>query len=171
LNTFEAILTRRSIRKYKDTPIPQEFFEKIIRAGMYAPSAMNLQPWDYIIFNTPESIQQCTVSVTHGENILKQSPAAILVCGDNKTEPNVDYVIQNCSAAIQNMLLQIHEMGLGACWIAVYPLQEVILKLRSTFGIPDHILPVALISIGYPAEEVTAEERYKKEKIHFNKWK
>jgi nitroreductase len=170
LNTFEAILTRRSIRKYKDTPVPQESFDKILKAGMYAPSAMNLQPWDFLIFDTAESIQKCIASVTHGENILKQSPAAILVCGDNKTEQNVDYIIQNCSAAVQNMLLQIHEMGLGACWIAVYPLEEVIKNLRNTFSIPEHIIPVALISIGNPAEEVIAEERYKKDKIHFNKW-
>lgn len=170
MNTFDAIINRRSIRLYKNLPVPGEMFEKIIKAGMYAPSAMNLQPWDFIIFNTPESVAKCAEAVKHGETILKQTPAAILVCGDNKTEQNIDYVIQNCSAAIQNMLLQIHEMELGACWIAVYPLEDVITNLRNTFGIPGHIIPVALISIGYPAEEKSAEDRYRKEKIHFNKW-
>jgi nitroreductase len=170
LNTFEAILTRRSIRTYKDTPVPDEYFEKIIRAAMYAPSAMNLQPWDYIIFNTPETISKLKTAVTHGESILNTAPAALLVCGDNKLESNVDYIVQNCSAAVQNILLQVHDSGLGACWIAVYPLNEIINNLRSTFGIPAHIIPIALISIGYAAEEKTAEERYKTEKIHLNKW-
>jgi nitroreductase len=170
LNTSDAILTRRSIRLYKEKIVPPEYFDEIIKAGMYAPSAMNLQPWDFIIFNTPASIELCLKSVPHGENILKQTPAAILVCGDNKIEPNIDYIIQNCSAAVQNMLLEIHEIGLGGCWIAVYPLAEVIRSLRENFKIPENIIPVALISIGYPAEEKTAENRYRKEKIHFNVW-
>jgi nitroreductase len=170
LNTFDAILTRRSIRLYKNTPVPEEHFEKIIKAGMYAPSAMNLQPWDFIIFNSKESIDKCVRAVKHGENILKEAPAAVLVCGDNKTEQNIDYIVQNCSAAVQNILLQIHDMGLGACWIAVYPLADVINNLRTEFGIPQHIIPVALISLGFPAEEKTAEDRYKEERIHLNKW-
>jgi nitroreductase len=170
LNTFDTILTRRSIRLYKETPVPEAYFEKIIKAGMYAPSAMNLQPWDFIIMNTAESMKKCVSAVTHGESILRISPAAILVCGDNKLEQNLDYIIQNCSAAVQNILLQIHDMGLGACWIAVYPLAEIIKNLRDAFAIPQHIIPVALISVGYPAEEKSAEERYKTERIHFNKW-
>jgi nitroreductase len=170
LNTNEAILSRRSIRLYKDSPVPEPYFKEIIKAGMYAPSAMNLQPWDFIVFNTPETIRKCVESVAHGENILKQSPAAILVCGDNNIEQNIDYIVQNCSAAVQNILLQIHEMGLGACWIAVYPLTDVIKNLRIAFGLPEHVIPVALISLGFPAEEKTAEERYNIEKIHFNQW-
>jgi nitroreductase len=170
VKTSEAILTRRSIRLYKDTPVPDKYYEEIIKAGMYAPSAMNLQPWDFIIFNTPETIQKCTMAVKHGEAILKQTPAAILVCGDKNIEQNIDYIVQNCSAAVQNILLQIHESGLGACWIAVYPLTEVINNLRSAFDMPEHIIPIALISLGFPAEEKTAEERYRLEKIHVNKW-
>jgi len=170
LNTFEAIITRRSIRLYKNKPVPDELFESILKAGMYAPSAMNLQPWEFMIFNNPETISRCNQAIPHGESILKQTPAAILVCGDNKTEQNTDYLVQNCSAAIQNILLQIHEIGLGACWIAVYPIADVIKNLREIFNIPDYIIPVALISIGYPSEEKTAEERYKREKIHYNKW-
>jgi nitroreductase len=170
MNTFDAILNRRSIRQYKTTPVPDEYFEKLIKAAMYAPSAMNLQPWDFLIFNTPETIELCIQSVPHGENILKQSPSAILVCGDNNIEKNTDYIIQNCSAAVENILLQAYEMGLGTCWIAVYPLQDVISSLKKNFNLPGGIIPVALISIGFPAEEKTAEERYRKEKIHYNKW-
>ena len=170
MNTFDAILTRRSIRQYKNKPVPEEVLKKIIKAGMYAPSAMNLQPWDFMIFNTAETISKCIAAVQHGETILKQSPAAILVCGDKKTENNSDYIIQNCSAATQNILLQVHEMGLGACWIAVYPLVDVMTKLREEFKIPESIIPVALVTIGYPAEEKIAEERYAEQKIHFNQW-
>ena len=170
MNTFDAILTRRSIRQYRNDPVPEEILKKIIKAGLYAPSAMNLQPWDFMIFNTAETITRCVAAVQHGETILKQSPAAILICGDQKIEQNIDYIVQNCSAATQNILLQIHEMGLGACWIAVYPLQDVISKLRESFEIPESIIPVSLVAVGYPAEEKTAEDRYKGQKIHINRW-
>jgi len=168
LDTYNAILTRRSIRQYQAAPVPDEYFRIILKAGMYAPSAMNLQPWDFIIINKPESIARCIQAVPHGENIIRQAPAAILVCGNNKIESNTDYLVQNCSASIQNILLEIHELGLGACWIAVYPIAEVISNIRNAFNLPEEIIPVALITLGFPAEEKIAEDRYKEEKIHYN---
>lgn len=170
MKTTEAILTRRSIRQYENKSVPESYYEDILKAGMYAPSAMNLQPWEFIIADNPESVNKFIKSVPHSEKILKTAAGAILVCGNNKVEQNIDYLIQNCSACIQNMLLQAHESGLGACWIAVYPLNEVIESLRMNFNLPDYILPVALMSLGYPSEEVAAEERYIRDKIHFNTW-
>lgn len=170
MNTFDTIINRRSIRQYKDTPIPEEIIEKILTAAMYAPSAMNLQPWDFIVCNTKETLELCVKSVPHGGNILQQAKSAILVCGDNNIEQNKDYILQNCSAAIQNILLQAHEMGIGTCWIAVYPIEDVIKNIKENFNLPGYIIPVALVSMGYPAEEKEIEKRYKKEKIHCNNW-
>jgi nitroreductase len=170
LNTFDVIINRRSIRQYKNKPVSHEETEKILKAAMYAPSAMNLQPWDFIVCNTRETLDLCIKSVPHGEAILQQAPLAIFVCGDNKTEQNTDYIIQNCSAAVQNILLQAYEMGIGTCWIAVYPMEEVIRKIKENFNLPDHIIPVALVSLGYPAEEIETENRFREEKIHYNRW-
>jgi nitroreductase len=170
MNTMDALLTRRSIRKYKSDKVEKDKIDKILRAAMYAPSAMNLQPWDFVVINTEEAMQKAIQAIPHGTDILKEAQAALLVCGDNKIEQNIDYIVQNCSAAIQNILLAAHEFGLGSCWIAIYPLQEVIESVKKKFELPEHIIPIALVSLGYSDENPEAGERFLSKKIHYNKW-
>ncbi len=170
MNTMETLLTRRSIRKYISSKVEEDKLNEILRAAMYAPSAMNLQPWDFIIIDNKESLEKSIKAIPHGTDILKQAQAALLVCGDNQIEKNVDYIVQNCSAAIQNILLAAHELGLGACWIAIYPLQDVIESVKKNFELPEHIIPIAFVSLGYPDEKPEAGERFQRSKIHYNKW-
>ena len=102
--------------------------------------------------------------------MMKQAMLAILVCGDYKLEKNIDYIVEDCSACTQNILLAAHALGLGAVWLGVYPRKERIDGLVNLFTLPESIIPISLISIGYPAEKIGFEDRYKKERIHKNKW-
>lgn len=165
----EIVIDRRSIRKYKTQKISDEIVNSILKSAMYAPSAMNLQAWHFIVIDSKEILTQTIKSITHAE-LLKQADKAIIVCGDSSIEKNESWMIQNCSASIQNILLSAHDEGLGACWIAIHGIEEVVKNVKSQFSLPEAIVPVALISLGYPDEVVVAEDRFRKEKIHYNKW-
>jgi nitroreductase len=165
----ETLLNRRSIRKYKDQQISQENLDKILKAATYAPSAMNLQAWQFILIDDKNVLIETINSIPYAE-MLKKSAAAILVCGDSAVEKNESWLLQNCSAAIQNILLSAHGLGIGSCWIAIHGMDDVYKNIKSQFKLPENIVPVSLISLGYPDETVTTEERYKQDKIHHNKW-
>lgn len=165
----EAILNRRSIRKYKDQKISKEDLDTILKAAMYAPSAMNLQPWQFIVFDEKQILAETIKSIPYAE-MLRQSAAAILVCGDKAIEKNESWLLQNCSAVVQNILLSAYGMGIGSCWIGIQGMDDIVKNIILQFKLPENIIPVALISLGYPDETVTAEERYKQDKIHNNKW-
>src|SRR4030066_409169 len=102
------------------------------------------------------------------DKLLKSAQVAVLICGDLNLEKNIDYIQQNCSAATQNLMLCAHGLGLGSCWIGVYPVKEIILGLQDLFKLPEHVVPISLVSLGYPAENPIAEDRFKTEKVHFN---
>ena len=165
----KLLLNRRSIRKYKDQKINKDDMNNILQAAMYAPSAMNLQPWQFIVIDDNVVLTETIKSIPHAE-MLKQSAAAILVCGDKAIEKNENWLLQNCSAAVQNILLSAYGLGVGSCWIGIQGMDDIVKNIILQFKLPENIIPVALISLGYPYEVVTAEERFKTEKIHYNKW-
>ena len=165
----EALLSRRSIRKYKDHKISKFEMDRILKAAMYAPSAMNLQAWQFIVIDNRDVLIETIKSIPYAE-MLRQSAAAILVCGDSLVEKNESWLLQNCSAVIQNILLSSHGLGIGSCWIAIHGMDDVYQNIKAQFALTENIVPVSLISLGYPDEVVKAEERFKKDKIHYNKW-
>src|SRR4030042_1589939 len=159
---FRALINRRSIRKYSDKKIPNRDIDKLLKPAMYAPSAMNNQAWQFIVINQREKLDEIFKVIP--QEMLKTTKAAILICGDLNLEKNIDYVQQNCSAATQNLMLCAHGLGLGSCWIGVYPVKEIILGLQDLFKLPEHVVPISLVSLGYPAENPIAEDRFKTEK-------
>lgn len=165
----EALLSRRSIRKYKDQKISKLEMDRILKAAMYAPSAMNLQAWQLIIIDNKDVLIETIRSIPYAE-MLRQSAAAILVCGESSVEKNESWLLQNCSAVIQNILLSSHGLGIGSCWIAIHGMDDVYQNIKAQFTLPENIVPVSLISLGYPDEVIKAEERFKQNKIHYNKW-
>jgi nitroreductase len=165
----EALLNRRSIRKYKNQKISKEDLNTLLKAAMYAPSAMNLQAWQFIVIDDKQILAETIKSIPYAE-MLRQSAAAIILCGDSLVEKNESWLLQNCSAAIQNILLSAHGLGIGSCWIAIHGMDDVYRNIKTQFKLPENIVPFSLISLGYPDEVVTAEERFKQDKIHYNKW-
>lgn len=169
MEAIKALLTRRSIRKYTSQAVPEEFIRELLNAGMHAPTARNLQPWHFVVVDKREIIDELSVAHPHAR-MLRQATLAILVCGDKKIQEADGYIIQDCSAATQNIMLAAHALGLGSVWLGMYPREERMQKVSELLEIPEHILPVALIAIGHPDEVKDSPDRYKEERIHWNKY-
>lgn len=169
MDLWEAILTRRSIRKFTSQLVSHDLIEKILRAGMQAPSARNKQPWHFIVIQDREMLDK--ISVVHPyAYMLKEAPLGIVICGDSNIEITIEYIVQDCSAATQNMLLAAHNFGLGAVWLGIYPREPRIKALRKLLSIPENIIPVSMIAVGYPAEKKEPENRFNPERVHYEKW-
>lgn len=170
MNTFETIINRRSIRKYLRKKIDAKLLHRIVCAGMYAPSARNEQPWHFILVDDRDVLDEI-VEIHPYAQMLKRAPAAIIVCGDKTLETAKDYWSIDCAAATQNILLMATELGIGSCWLGVYPRKERILGFRRMLKLPKHIIPFCVIALGYSDEIKTIpEDRIKLERIKINKW-
>ena len=168
MDALEAILSRRSVRRYTQESIPEETLRGLLEAAMSAPSAGNGQPWHFIVIKDRRILNEIPKFHPYS-HMIKEAPVAILVCGDLKLESK-GFWVQDCSAATQNLLLAAHAKGLGAVWLGVYPLEERIRGFRKLLNLPEEIMPLALISIGYPAEKALRANRYDPSKVHYNKW-
>ena len=166
---IDAILKRRSIRRYSGKPVDKSEIRLLLKAGMYAPSARNEQPWHFIVIDQRDLLIRIR-DVHPYASMLPGAELAILVCGDEKLELSKGYWPVDCAAATQNILLAAHALGLGAVWLGVYPRPARQSDLRKIFELPSHVHPFALISIGYPAEEKRMPERFKDERIRWNEW-
>jgi len=156
MDVFEVIRTRRSMRKFKDTPVPRAVAERLIELGSWAPSNCDTQGWRFIIVDDKDLKKKI---VDHGASaVVRTAPLGILVCYDWRTD-NLEYQdwLQSAAAAIQNMQLGAHELGLGSCWICHLPGQK---RLQAIFGIPSHYRPVAYLALGYPGHGPKAVPRH-----------
>jgi nitroreductase len=169
MDTLEAILTRRSVRKYADKPVPDEIVKQLLQAAMAAPSAANEQPWQFIVVREHKTLDQIPSFHPHS-HMLKQAALAILVCEDTALEVYQGRGILDCSAATMNILLAAHAMALGAVWVGIYPVEERISAIRRLLGIPSQVNPISLVSIGYPVDKLPQEDRFKPERVHYERW-
>jgi nitroreductase len=169
MDTMEAILTRRSIRKYAPKPVDEQAVTQLLKAAMAAPSAGNEQAWHFVVI-TDRAILDDVPKFHEYAQMLYDARLAVLVCGDARLEKCKDYWVQDCSAATQNLLLAAHALGLGAVWLGMYPVQNRVDGMRKLLGIPKEVTPFALISIGHPAEHKPPAERYDPQRIHYNNW-
>ena len=166
---MKAILTRRSIRKYKPQAVPDEIITELLTAAMSAPSAGNEQPWEFVVINDRKLLDRIPEFHPYA-TMLKEAPVAILVCGDLKREKHKGYWVQDCSAATENILIAVNEKKLGAVWLGIYPREERVAGLRKLLGIPENIVPFSLIAIGYPAEVKEPADRFDPVRVHQNRW-
>lgn len=169
---IENIMTRTSIRDFKDTPIEDSKIETLLRAAMAAPTAGNKQPWRFIVINDRYTLNAISDNF-HSMSMAKKAPLAIVVCGDlNATFPGdgADYWIQDASAATENLLLAAHSMGLGAVWCGIYPQMQRVEKLKEMLVLPDDIVPLNVIPIGYPAQDPKPKDKWKPGNVHFESW-
>jgi len=168
---LSVIFNRKSVRNYTGEPISKGIIDTILRAGMAAPSAMNKQPWCFIVVDNKEKLILLSDSLKHSR-MLRNAGAAIIVCGDmSKTIQGAeDFWIQDCSAASQNILLAVEAFNLGAVWTGVYPYLKKIEYLKSYFNLPEHIIPLNVIAIGVPDGDFFPKDKYKPNNIHWNAW-
>ena len=166
-NVIEA---RRSTRQFDTTKeIPEEDVRKIVRAGMYAPSAVNCQPWHFIVIRDKEVLAKIPGVHPHAP-YTKDASFAVVVCSDPSLEKIRGYWVQDCSAATQNILLAATALGYGGTWCGVYPYEELIAPMRKLLGIPENLIPFNLVPIGVPAKKAPNPERFNEDRIHMDKW-
>lgn len=168
---LDNIMTRTSIRQFTSQPIAKDTLVSIVKAGMAAPSAVNLQPWSFIVIDEPEALQR--LNEVHPHANLKTATAAIVVCGllDKTDNEGIRaYWVQDCSAATENILLAAHAYGLGAVWCGVYPNPERVPVVSEVLGIPENVVPLNIITMGYPAENPQPKDKFKNDNIHYQKW-
>jgi nitroreductase len=161
MNLEEAIKKRRSIRTFKNQELPQQTLEKLLRAACLAPSAGNVQPWEFVVANTKE-VKEAISKAAFGQECLIEAPVVIVVCANLKraTESygmrgKTLYCLQDTAAAIQNILLTACSLGLGSCWIGAFREDQI----RKIINAPQEIRPIALIPLGFPNEAPTARKR------------
>ncbi|EGJ51923.1 nitroreductase family protein [Desulfocurvibacter africanus] len=169
MELFDAIHTRRSIRKFAPGEVTQEQLRRLLGAAMTAPSAGNAQPWQFIVI-TDRALLDAVPTFSQYAAMARQAPMGILVCGDLSLEKYPGYWIQDCSAATQNLLLAARGLGLGTVWTGVHPIEERVAGFRKLLNLPDRIMPLSFIVLGHPAQEHRPEDRYKAERVHLNAW-
>jgi nitroreductase len=167
---LEAIQQRRSIRKYTDQPVEAEKLEALLKAAMAAPSAMNCRPWEFVVVTEPERLAQFRSRLIFGN---RNAPAAIVVCGNPSLSANPAarlFWMLDCSAAAENILIGAVGLGLGTVWVGVHPVGEFVRTVRQIIDLPKHVTPLALIYVGYPAEQKPARTQYDEQRVHREKY-
>lgn len=169
---IETIMTRTSIRDFQNKPVEEEKVETMLRAAMAAPTAVNKQPWRFIVIKEKKTLKAISENF-NSMKMAERAPLAIVVCGDLKATlegEGADYWVQDASAATENLLLAAHSLGLGAVWCGIYPIKQRVGQLKEMLDIPDDIIPLNVIPIGYPAENPEPKDKWNPSKIHYEKW-
>lgn len=169
---MENILNRKSVRKYTKEEVKKEQLEMLVRAGMAAPSARNSQPWLFFVINDRAILDNLAKQLPNAKMLLN-AKAAIVVCGNLQKALEGDgreFWVQDCSAATQNILLAAESMGLGAVWTGAYPRKETVNIIKVELGLPEHIVPLNVIPIGWQTGEEKPKQKYTEENIRWNKW-
>ncbi len=168
---LEFIFSRRSVRKYQKKEVPQAMIQDLLEAAMAAPSAVKKDPWHFIIVNESSVIDKIADLLPNAP-MLRHAPVAMVVCGDiNKAHDQQEsFMLQDLSAAVENILLAANALGLGTCWLGVHPRQARMDGLKQLFNLPDHIIPMCGIAIGWPAESPETRTRFNPDLVHMEKW-
>ncbi len=162
---MSSIFKRVSVRKYSAKEVSCENIEMIVKAGMAAPSAGNQQPWEIYVVRNKSKLKTLS-EISPYATFINESPVTFLVAYREDARI-LDKAVQDCSAAAQNMLLMMEELGLGGCWVGVAPTQEKMDYVSKTLDIPSNILPFALLSCGYPAGENKPKDKFNPERVHY----
>lgn len=170
-HALSNIFNRKSVRNFTEEPVSKEQIELLIRAGMAAPTARNTQPWAFIAVTDRATLDNLAENLPYAK-MLKQSPAAIVVCGDLEKlgDATPEYWIMDCSAATENILLAAEAIGLGAVWTAAYPQPDRVEAVVKILNIPEYIVPLCVIPVGVPTGVDQPKNKYIPENIHWEKW-
>ena len=165
------LFTRRSVRRYSGAAVTDAEIRDLLEAAMAAPSACAKDPWAFVVVRGSETLNKLADGLPNGQ-MLRQADAAIVVCGDpaRSHRNELSYLIQDCSAAIENILLAATALELGACWLGVHPNEDRMAHVRVLLGIPAAILPVGVIALGRPAEHPEPRTRFRVDAVHQGRW-
>lgn len=166
---MNALFNRKSIRQYRDIEVEDKKIEKLLKAGMQAPSAHNTQPWEFIVVQDPIAIEKIALMSKYASPAHNSPCCIITLCNMNnvKDKKTEDWIQQDMSACTENILIQAVEEDLGAVWLGTYPDEERSNYLKELFNVPEHIIPFSVIVVGYPKDKYEAEDRFDETKIHY----
>jgi nitroreductase len=166
MDILQIIKIRRSVREYKDKPIPKDIIEKVIDAARFAPTARDVQPWEFVVITGPTVLKQIGEIAENGRFISKAAACIAVFCSDTK------YYLEDGCAATENILLAAASLGIASCWVAGDK-KPYCRQVSSLLGVPDSFKLVSLISLGYPESEKVfgvAQKRSVKEVMHWEKF-
>ena len=164
-----VIFTRRSIRRFLDKPVEQEKIERILKAGMQAPSAHNMQPWEFVVVTDKDKRDEIS-TMSPWSGMVAKAPVAIVVVGHPTSEKSVEFLPQDLGACTENILLQIANEGLGGCWMGFYPNKERSSSLKKCFNMPEDRIPFSVIALGYSEDKNHFVDRADMSRVHYNMW-
>jgi nitroreductase len=169
--TLGFIFGRRSIRLYSPAAVDEAAVQRLLEAAMAAPSAAAKDPWRFVVVRDRQTLKAIAAALPNGQ-MIAGAALGIAVCGELKAahDQQLSYLLQDCSAAIENMLLCAHVLGLGACWLGVHPREQRMNSLKQILSLPASVVPVACISIGYPAEAKEPRTRFNRDHVHLERW-
>ena len=163
----EALLKRRSVRKFTDERVSDEQIDELLHAAMSGPSACNRTPWEFYVIRDSEKLDE----VKKASLFARFNSSLVIVVAGNMSRalpaPITEYWIQDCSAAIENILLRAVDLGLGTVWCGVYPHKRVGDNLHGVLELPEDIIPLGIVHVGYPAETPEPRDQYDPERVHF----
>jgi len=171
-DTFSVIHARKSVRNFTGDLVSKTDLDKIVRAGMAAPSAVNMQPWSFVVTTERKLLDELAVGLPYAQ-MLTRAGAAVVVCTEaaRAHEKSKDMAIIDASLAGQNILLAIEALGLGGVWTAAYPYADRMQHVRGVLEIPQEVIPLNVIPIGVPSGKDKPKDKYKKENIHWERWR
>ncbi|MGB4592458.1 MAG: nitroreductase family protein [Coriobacteriia bacterium] len=169
MDAMEAILGRRSIRRYTADAVSDADIETILRTGMAGPTAGNQQSWRFVVTTDATTRGEMAECTPYGA-MLREAPLAITVCGDLRDLQHPQMWQQDCGAAVENMLVAIHALGLGAVWLGFWPKEERVVPLKKALVLPDGVEPLAVLAIGHPLESKPPADRFDPEKVRYGRW-
>ncbi|MEG0308739.1 MAG: nitroreductase family protein [Clostridium sp.] len=170
MNVIDCMYKRRSIRKFQDKELNEDTLVTLIKAATAAPTACNSRPWEFIIITEKSVLSEVNENIYFGKYT---APAMIVVCGNMKlamSGPVKDFWIQDCSAAIENILLAATSMELGSVWVGLYPVESSYRPLYKILNLPKEVIPMGIVYVGYAAEEKESRTQYDEKHVYWQRY-
>jgi len=169
---LDAIAKRCSVRSYTKEPVSDEDLQEVLKAALSAPSANNVRPWQIIVVR--DAAKRTRLSeASQWARFCAEASVVLVFCGDTERQPY--WWIEDCSASVENALIQAASLGLGTCWVGIRdgqggPGPERQRLVRDALGIPQHISVLALVSLGHPAGETNPKQPGPMDAVHYEVW-
>jgi nitroreductase len=170
MDVIDTIYKRRSVRNYLNQSVEREMIMTLLKAATAAPTAANCQPWEFIVIDDKEKLLELKDKLVFARY---NAPVAIVVCGNMKLAfkgPGKEMWVQDCSAAIENILIAATSIGLGSVWIGVYPVESNIKPVKNILNMPEHVTPLGIVYVGYPSEEKEARTRLNEKRVYWQEY-
>jgi nitroreductase len=167
---MEHILKRRSIRSFTAQEVEPDRITQLLEAAMAAPSATNARPWEFVVITAPSKLKEMEDNLPFGRQGAPLMIAVLSNCAIATGRAAEKFWVQDCSAAAENILLAATGMGLGCCWVGVYPLEKLVGRVSAVLHLPQGVIPLCVINLGYPAETKPARTQYDPGRVHMQSY-